>query len=209
MYGYISRLKDEEVAEGISPLPGVLQTLQRIASNSKYKGHLLAGLVTGNVEGIARKKMRACGIVQTGVFSPKAQDQTWRGEDEDAFLGGFGSCYCSGNIHDTSRIWKDRGEQIAIAARRAKSMLQDDQVLVKVVHVGDAPGDVLGAKYCYENKLLGDNVEVSVLAVATGKFSVDELQSLVGKKQPGWSPYVLPDGLNDPRFIELLGISTS
>jgi hypothetical protein len=35
----------------------------------------------------------------------------------------------------------------------------------------DAPGDVLAAKYCAEEKKFGDKVAVSCIAVATGKHA--------------------------------------
>mmetsp|Transcript_19478 Transcript_19478/g.33038 ORF Transcript_19478/g.33038 Transcript_19478/m.33038 type:complete len:428 (+) Transcript_19478:36-1319(+) len=168
MYDYIANLSDEEVVRGIHPLPGVIDKLTTLATwndlSGQYqnneevhngcKGKVMCGLVTGNVEGIARKKMRACGIYQTGVLHPRAPDQMWRGEDEHAFLGGFGSDYCSGDIDDLSRLYKDRGEQIAIAYRRALSVLPEGCSIVRVVHVGDAPSDILAAKYCYEAQLL-------------------------------------------------------
>ena len=49
------------------------------------------GLVTGNVEGIARKKMRSVGVHATGALAPPAAEQRWAGEEDAAFLGGFGS----------------------------------------------------------------------------------------------------------------------
>ena len=82
-----------------------------------------ARLVTGNVEGIARKKMRAVGVLATGALAPPAAEQAWDGENESAFLGGFGSDYCSGNVDDLKYNHLDRGEQIVIAARRARSVL--------------------------------------------------------------------------------------
>lgn len=84
-----------------------------------------------------RKKMRACGILSTGCLSPKASDQCWQGEEDSAFLGGFGSDYCSGDTEDSSRIYKDRGQQIAIAYRRALTCLSDKQKIVRVVHIGE------------------------------------------------------------------------
>jgi len=83
-----------------------------------------------------RKKMRACGIFATGCLSPKAADQMWKGDDDASFLGGFGSDFCSGDIEDQTRIYKDRGEQIAIAYRRARSCLKNGQRIVRVVHIG-------------------------------------------------------------------------
>lgn len=117
-------------------LPGVLDRFNELASEKYRQDNLMCGLVTGNVEGIARKKMRAVGISGTKALSPKSIDQTFQGEDQDAFLGGFGSCYCYGDIKDRSRIYKDRGEQIMICIERAKSCLKEHQQLVRVVHVG-------------------------------------------------------------------------
>lgn len=124
--------------------------------------------MTGNVEGIARKKMRATGILATKALSAPAPDQTWDGDNDSAFLGGFGSDYCSGDIEDMSRINKDRGEQIVIACNRARSMLRPDQQLVRVVHVGDAPADLIAAKWCYEEQKFGADVVVGCVGVATG-----------------------------------------
>ena len=200
MYDYFSKFDDDEVIKGIEPLPGVIDTLQKLSSE-KYKDRYLAGLVTGNVEGIARKKMRATGIFNTGILSRKADDQTWDGENETTFLGGFGSDFCSGDIDDASRIYKDRGEQIMIAYRRAKTLLNDNQRIVRVVHVGDAPADVLAARYFSE--IIDDDISVGCLAVATGKFSRKTLEDLFGNKIDGkWEPIVLEKGLSDENFIK-------
>ena len=125
MFEYISTLTDSETCRGIEVLPGVTEALESLVSHPSYRRHVLCGLVTGNVEGIARKKMRACGILATNVLSRSSPDQQkWPGEEESSFLGGFGSDYCSGDIDDVSRVYKDRGEQIVIAYNRAKGMLQ-------------------------------------------------------------------------------------
>lgn len=210
MYDYIAKLADEEVSSGIRTLPGVQDHLHRLATDPVLKQHTLCGLVTGNVEGIARKKMRACQIFQTGVFAPPAKDQHWEGENSHAFLGGFGSDYCSGDIEDSSRIYKDRGEQIAIAYQRALSLLTPQQEIVRVVHVGDAPADILAAKWCSEERKFGSNVCVGCVGVATGNYSPEQLQELKGTTIPGlWEPIVLADGMNDPKFIEACGIVVS
>jgi len=144
---------------------------------------------------------RATGIFHTKVLSRKADDQKWEGEDETTFLGGFGSDYCSGDIDDKTRIYKDRGEQIMIAYRRAKTLLKDDQQIVRVVHVGDAPADVLAAKHFYET--VEDEVTVSCIGVATGKFDKTTLENLIGTPIEGrWEPIVLEKGLSDENFIK-------
>lgn len=204
MYEYIRKLSDDEVANGIEALPGVLSTLQQLKTiRNNYPKNILCGLVTGNVEGIARKKMRATGILATHVLHSLPDDSKWVGEEKTAFLGGFGSDYCSGNINDLSRLYKDRAEQIAIATKKAVSLLAEDQKLVRVVHVGDAPNDILAAKHCSEFMLCGSDVVVGCIGVATGKFSVSTLQEHAGNILPGvWEPVVLESGMADPKFIE-------
>jgi FMN phosphatase YigB (HAD superfamily) len=124
MFDYMSTLTDSEICRGIEVLPGVINTLEELVARDDFGSNIMCGLVTGNVEGIARKKMRACGILATKVLYKSAPDQQqWAGEEHSSFLGGFGSDFCSGDISDSSRIFKDRGEQIAVAYRRAKSLL--------------------------------------------------------------------------------------
>jgi len=204
MAEYYSARSDEEAIEGVEALPGVVETLTRLARISKESnGQLMVGLVTGNVEAIARKKMRATKILATEVFTKAAADQVFPGELDSTFLGGFGSDYCSGDIHDETRLYKDRGEQIALAVRRAQTLLRPDQRIVRVVHVGDAPTDVLAAKWCEEQVKFGEEVTVSCIAVATGKYSSKELSQLVGDFQKGrWEPVILDNGIADPSFID-------
>ena len=42
--------------------------------------------------------------------------------------------------------------------------------LTRVVHVGDAPADVLAAKHCADAKQFGDSITVGCVGVATFKF---------------------------------------
>lgn len=211
MYNYIRQLSDEEVASGIEALPGVIPTLQQLKKIlSTHPKNVLCGLVTGNVEGIARKKMRATGILATGILHSLPEDTRWEGEEKTAFLGGFGSDFCSGDIDDLTRLYKDRAEQIAIATRKARALLAEDQKLVRVVHVGDAPNDVLAAKYCSEVGLCGDGVVVGCIGVATGKFSASTLEGHAGKVLPGvWEPVILEAGMADPAFIRHCNIASS
>jgi phosphoglycolate phosphatase-like HAD superfamily hydrolase len=207
MYQYFASLPDDEISAGIAPIPGVISTLSNLARMQQTGDHVLCGLVTGNVEGIARKKMRACGIYSTGVLGLKATDQGFDGENDHAFLGGFGSDYCSGDLDDPTRPVKDRGEQIVIAYRRALTLLRGDQKLVRVVHVGDAPADVLAAKWCYEEGKFGPDVAVGCVGVGTGTYSTAHLLELVGESIPGkWEPVVLDKGVADEGFIEACGV---
>jgi len=76
MFDFMEKLDDTQAVAGIAPLPGVVSALKHLAGvRARSRGRLLCGLVTGNVEGIARKKMRATGLFATGVFSPPAADQ--------------------------------------------------------------------------------------------------------------------------------------
>ncbi len=201
MYEFIQKLEDEQVGAHLAPLPGVIEKLQRLA---RLQDQVKCGLVTGNVEGIARRKMKAVGIWDTGALHPPCPTQRqWHGTEHLGFLGGFGSDYCSGNIDDLERNHLDRGEQIAIAARRCQNML-GDQKLKRVVHVGDAPADVLAAKAFSETN---PDVVVGMVAVATGSYSARELKDLAGEPQPGkWEPVVLERGMDDPTFLEACGI---
>jgi hypothetical protein len=208
MYQYVRSKTDAEVVQGIASLPGVTRTLTLLAND--YKDSVLCGLVTGNVEGIARIKMRACGIFATDCLSGPSDLQLWRGDEAHAFLGGFGSDFCSGDTSDASRVYKDRGEQICIAYKRALTLLKPNERIRRVVHIGDAPADILAAKMCHEENRFGDEVAVGCVGVATGKFSADELQSLVGQPLKGrWEPVVLSDGINDPSFLKCCGLVVS
>ncbi len=217
MTNFVNKFNDDEIARGIEPLPKVIETLTMLAQDKSLEGHFLCGLVTGNVEAIARRKMKATGITQTKILSRPAFDQSVSIQEEtdnvSAFLGGYGSDFCSGDIVDQTRIYKDRGEQILIAIKRAQSLLSDNEQLVRIVHVGDAPADCLALKYCFETYKKDDTLShrpiMSIIAVATGKFSSDTLQTIVGEKEHGYEPHVLELGIADPRFISLCGITTT
>ena len=204
MHAFVASHTDAEVSEGIQALPGVITTLEQLAAIQRSEGNILCGLVTGNVEGIARKKMRAVGVLQTNALSPASEEQlerTWHKEDDCAFLGGFGSDFCSGDLEDTTRNWKDRGEQILIAVRRAQSMLDPEtHTLERVVHIGDAVADVKAATHARAS--LGEEICVGVVGVCTGKWKFADLEAEMGTHLPGYyEPVILEDGINDPAFI--------
>jgi phosphoglycolate phosphatase-like HAD superfamily hydrolase len=140
MYGFVSECNDDEIRKGIAPLPGTIQTLETLAS---YED-VAFGLVTGNVEGIARRKMDALGIYDTGVLTslsqpPRLGGRVWEGMEHKRFLGGFGSDFCSGNIDDPERNYLDRGEQLAICVQRCiEELCPPNSQIERVIHVGES-----------------------------------------------------------------------
>jgi phosphoglycolate phosphatase-like HAD superfamily hydrolase len=214
MYEYINALENVETAKGIEALPGVMDHLTTLAAR---KHEVTCGLVTGNIEGIARRKMQAVGILDTRALAPPSEEQcskVWPGSEHISFLGGFGSDYCSGNIDDDDYNYLDRAEQIAIATRRVTSSLEatttttstEKKQLRRVVHVGDAPADVLAAKAFSETNQDLD-LCIGMVAVATGSYSADELRILAGEARPGrWEPIILEKGMADPDFLKACGL---
>lgn len=204
MFDYISSCSDEEISKHISPLPGVIDQLELLA---EMKDQVMCGLVTGNVEGIARQKMKAVGVFDTTALSPPCPSQRkWSGTEEFSFLGGFGSDYCSGDIENMERNHLDRGEQISIATKRCQNVLSNDKELRRVVHVGDAPADVLAAKW-FSSVIADDNICVGMVAVATGSYSGSELRELAGDPIPGkWEPVILEEGMADGDFLSACGL---
>jgi hypothetical protein len=151
--------------------------------------------------------MQAVGLFGTNALSSPCKTQKdWPGSEELGFLGGFGSDYCSGDIDNIERNHLDRGEQIAIATKRCQNKLLDDGELQRVVHVGDAPADVLAAKWYSEAKTDKD-LCVGMVAVATGSYSADELRDLAGSPISGqWEPVILEEGMADPNFLSACGL---
>ena len=204
MFQYINSMENDEIGEFISPLPGVIDQLKKL---SNMKDEVICGLVTGNVEGIARRKMNAVGIFETNALHPPCETQKkWDGTSHISFLGGFGSDYCSGDIDDVERNHLDRGEQIAIATQRGENILGINKKLKRVVHVGDAPADVLAAKWYSEAKTDND-LCVGMVAVATGSYTSNELRELAGEAIPGqWEPVILDDGMASDEFLNACGL---
>ena len=109
MYEDVAVLSDADAARGIEPLPGALESLRTLAG---MRDRVVCGLVTGNVEGIARKKMRAVGVLATGALAPPAAEQAWDGENESAFLSGFWAT-------TALATWTTSSTTISIAASRS------------------------------------------------------------------------------------------
>lgn len=209
MYEHIQTLDDDAIASTMDVLPGVIAQLEIL---STLKDKVACGLVTGNVEGIARRKMKSMGIWDTNALSDASKEQrakkTWSGSEDIAFLGGFGSDYCSGNIVDYDRNHLDRSEQIEICYNRLKEDENGEKKksLNRVVHIGDAPSDVLAAK-AFAERNTNKDLCIGLVAVATGSYSAEELSNLIGEPIPGrWEPVVLKDGMADPDFLKHCGV---
>ncbi|KAH8050516.1 HAD-hyrolase-like protein [Aureococcus anophagefferens] len=132
--------------------------------------------------------------------SPSRRRRLAAAEAESAFLGGFGSDFCSGDVDDADRNHRPRrADRHRLAPRRAHASLE------RLVHVGDAPADVLAARACaLEGLLDGDDGPgvVGCVAVGTGKYAPEHLADLAGDAVDGvWDPVVLADGLADLRFL--------
>eukprot|EP00581_Thalassiosira_minuscula_P017463 CAMPEP_0183731062 /NCGR_PEP_ID=MMETSP0737-20130205/34279_1 /TAXON_ID=385413 /ORGANISM="Thalassiosira miniscula, Strain CCMP1093" /LENGTH=338 /DNA_ID=CAMNT_0025963697 /DNA_START=56 /DNA_END=1072 /DNA_ORIENTATION=- len=219
MFRFVSECDDHEVARGIAPLPGVLDTLRTLASEHTAGNDktVACGLVTGNVEGIARRKMHALGIHGMNAFTGLPQPQggkVWDGVEDIRFLGGFGSDYCSACIDDPERNYLDRREQLAICVQRCIELSEDSSsssnTLGKVIHVGDAPADILAAKAYVDHPTKPSGLCVSVVGVATGSYSVEELKDLCGDRVDGvWEPVILEQGQgvgDEQVFLEACGL---
>ena len=84
--------------EGLQLLPGIKKLLLELQTRSDVQ----VALVTGNLAPIGWAKMEALGVKDSFSQPP---------------FGGFGSDTCSGNL---AEVWRDRGEMIAIAQRKAQ-----------------------------------------------------------------------------------------
>ena len=66
---------------------------------------------------------------------------------------------------------------------------------------------MLAARHCADERLLGDDVVVGCVGVATGSYSAAELRELAGAPRPGrWEPVILEDGMADPEFLAACGV---
>jgi len=128
--------------DGLEVLPGVVDLLEAL----KLRGDVATCLVTGNLEPIGWAKMEASGIRH--LFT-------------EPNFGGFGSDFCSG---DTSCMWRDRGEMIRIAAKKATEILPGG--ISAHYHIGDTPQDLYAAA----------SAGASGVGVATGIFGREELE---------------------------------
>lgn len=76
--------------------------------------------------------------------------------------------------------------------------------------MGDAPADILAAKSFVDHPQKPKGLCVSVVGVATGSYSVDDIRMLCGENIPGvWEPCVLEQGRgvgNKQVFLQACGL---
>ena len=104
-----------EPGAGLAALPGVAALLAALRAHPQ----VVCGLVTGNLQSIAWRKLRACGLELSGFVT-----------------GGFGS--------DA----EDRAELVRVAVARALAVLPGMPTVaqgLRVTHIGDTPRDVEAA----------------------------------------------------------------
>lgn len=131
---YLARLDDELVRDAASSrvCAGVPALLDQLEAHERAT----LGLLTGNMEHGARRKLRAVGV------------------DFDRFhVNAFGSDH------------EDRPSLPAVAQRRAERFFGNAMPGDRMVIIGDTPADI----EC------GRSLGVRAIAVATGRYSVDEL----------------------------------
>lgn len=116
----------------VAAFPGVADLLERLGETRRFR----LGLLTGNVESGAWRKLRACGL--GGCFG----------------FGAFGS--------DAEQ----RADLPPIALRRARAATGIRYTSEETILVGDTPEDIRCARAG----------RARILAVATGRFSVRELE---------------------------------
>eukprot|EP00906_Rhabdomonas_costata_P024185 RCo034801 len=131
-------------AEGGRVLPGVPELLRALGSRSD----VAFGLVTGNLEPIAWRKMQDLELLP---LFPHPR------------FGGFSGEYCGG---DPKRRTEDRAALLKVAQRHAEELFPDRK-FVRWYHVGDAPADIRAAE-------LAGSLAVGV---CTGQFPRADLQA--------------------------------
>jgi len=145
-------------AEGLALLPGVEGVLEALSAREE----VVQGLVTGNLEPIAWKKVETLGVAR--------HFDEIRGDEKR--VGGFGSDVCSPDASAIDEPWQDRAKMLEVAAERALRAAASDKNgekrpvrIARRVHLGDTVFDMKAAAA----------VGALPVGVATGIFSKEEL----------------------------------
>ena len=170
---------EEDASLGFELLPGVERLLEAL---SKRKDVIVC-LVTGNLEPVARGKMRNLGVWR--YFTPPPAST----RAEIPFLGGFGSDHTQRD--ELVRLARDRVlRAFDLKDNKALEAFETNaRVLRDCVHFGDTPNDVKAAAAS----------GAVAFAVTTGVFSKQELEAHFEGLEP--ERCVVFDGLEDTQAV--------
>jgi phosphoglycolate phosphatase len=170
---------EEDASLGLELLPGVERLLEAL---SKRKDVIVC-LVTGNLEPVARGKMRQLGVWR--YFTPPPAST----RAEIPFLGGFGSDHTQRD--ELVRLARDRVlRAFDLKDNKALEAFETNaRVLRERVHFGDTPNDVKAAAAS----------GAVAFAVTTGVFSKQELEAHFEGLEP--ERCVVFDGLEDTQAV--------
>ena len=170
---------EEDASLGLELLPGVERLLEAL---SKRKDVIVC-LVTGNLEPVARGKMRQLGVWR--YFTPPPAST----RAEIPFLGGFGSDHTQRD--ELVRLARDRVlRAFDLKDNKALEAFETNaRVLRDCVHFGDTPNDVKAAAAS----------GAVAFAVTTGVFSKQELEAHFEGLEP--ERCVVFDGLEDTQAV--------
>ena len=170
---------EEDASLGLELLPGVERLLEAL---SKRKDVIVC-LVTGNLEPVARGKMRQLGVWR--YFTPPPAST----RAEIPILGGFGSDHTQRD--ELVRLARDRVlRAFDLKDNKALEAFETNaRVLRDCVHFGDTPNDVKAAAAS----------GAVAFAVTTGVFSKQELEAHFEGLEP--ERCVVFDGLEDTQAV--------
>ena len=166
------KLAEEDRKRFFRQLPIELEQTAKAAELVIYPG------VKALLESLSSRRDAMLGLV-TGNVAASARIKLQQFDLHNHFvLGAFGDDHA------------DRVEIARLAMRRIENKMREDQVMRGSFLVGDTPHDILAAK----------SISAAAIAVATGKFNVDELRK-------AGADHVLTD-LSDTRAVlRILGLT--
>lgn len=172
---------EEDASLGLELLPGVERLLEQLSKRED----VIVCLVTGNLEPVARGKMKQLGVWK--YFTPPPASK----KTEIPFLGGYGSDHTQRDElvrlarHRVLRAFDLKEPSALEAFEKTKPA----RVLRDCVHFGDTPNDVEAAAAS----------GAMAFAVTTGVFSKQELEAHFTGFEP--ERCVVFDGLEDTEAV--------
>ena len=175
---------EEDASLGLELLPGVERLLEALSKRED----VIVCLVTGNLEPVARGKMRQLGVWR--YFTPPPSST----RAEIPFLGGFGSDHTQRD--ELVRLARDRvlrafdlKDAVPLEGFEGFETKKNARFLRDRVHFGDTPNDVKAAAAS----------GAMAFAVTTGVFSKRELEAHFMGLEP--ERCVVFDGLEDTQAV--------